>query len=252
MLKLFRFYIFFIWFLSANILLAQENVTTFGIQFKPIFGNEIMGSSTLEQDKNNIQFTLQQKPSMSFGMVVRHGFTEMLSVEGGINLLRRNYDLTISDLDTTNTINNSFRLLNYEIPFLGLVYIRLGENLYMNVAGGVSLNMYPSDLVTYDRTNYHYTARYGWLRPNVLANLGWEYRTRKSGYFYFGASYSRPMSNFMRTFVGYEANNKKEEVFFDMDGSYLTIDLRYFFHEKAERKIKKKYKKPTKVKRPTN
>lgn len=227
---------------------AQKNVLTFGIQLKPIIPSNTFKTKEQFIEQNGISFSLEQRPSMCFGMVIRRGITKTLSVESGINLLRRNFDLTINHPDSSHISESDFRLLNYEVPVLALVYIRLSDNLYMNAAGGVSFDMYPSNLFTFGETFNNKVFRYHWFHTSVLTNLGWEYRTRESGYFYLGASFHRPFGDIMKSEVNYNGFGQDETAEFMLDGSYLTLDIRYFFHEDEIRK-KRKLKKPKKPKK---
>jgi len=230
---------------------AQERVTTVGLQLKPIFSSDLFKSGKQEAIVDNINFTLDPKIGLSFGMVIRKGFTKSLSIETGINYLRRNYDLTISDPDSSFSGTSSFKIVNYEIPVLGLIYVQLGNQLFMNVAGGASIDIYPSDLFTYDNYFENDLFRYNWFQASLVANVGWEYRTRKSGYFYLGASYHRPFTNMMKEKILYKGFNRDVETHFELSGNYLTLDFRYFFHENPAKK-KRKIKKPKKKDRPQN
>ncbi len=235
-------YILYILFsLLFKSLFSQERVTTFGLQLKPIIPLQLFDAGKQENIENNIEYINNPKPGLSFGMVIRQGFTKSLSLETGINFLRRNYDLTINDVDSSFSGTSSFRLVNYEIPVLGLVYVQLNRNMFMNVAGGVSFDIYPTPLFTYDNYFTNAVNRNDWLQMSLLANVGWEYRTDKSGYFYLGASLHRPFSKIMKEFVTYKGSNgiRNEETTFDLTGNYLTLDLRYFFHEEVQKKKKK-------------
>ena len=229
---------------------AQERVTTFGFQLKPIIPIQFFDAGTQEQTVNNIEYINTPKLGMSFGMVIRMGFTKSLSLETGINVLRRNFDLTINDVDSNFSGTSQFRLLNYEIPVQGLVYVRLNRQMYMNVSGGLSFDIYPTPLFTSDTYFANAVNRNNWLQTSLIANVGWEYRTEKSGYFYFGASFHRPFQVIFREFVTYkgEAGNRREETTFDLTGNYITLDFRYFFHEDPEKKGKKQKKEKTKRK----
>ena len=101
----------------------------------------------------------------------------------------------------------------------------------MNVAGGISIDIYPTPLFVEDTYFANAINRTNWVQPSLLANLGWEYRTEKSGYIYFGASLHRPFSTIFEEFVTYkgESGERREETTFDLTGNYLTIDIRYFF-----------------------
>lgn len=242
-------YILYILFsLLVKSAFSQERVTTFGIQLKPIIPLQLFDAGKQEVVENNIEYINNPKPGLSFGMVIRQGFTKALSLETGINFLRRNYDLTINDADSSFKSESSFRLVNYEIPVLALVYVQLNRNMFMNVAGGVSFDIYPTPLFTSGEHYSNAVNRNNWIQPSLLANVGWEYRTDKSGYFYFGASLHRPFSKIMKEFVTYkgESGDRREEATFNLTGNYLTLDLRYFFHEEVEKKKKKVKKAPKK------
>jgi hypothetical protein len=165
--------------------------------------------------------------------------TKNLSLESGINYLTRKFELTINDQDLNFNETSNFKLVNYEIPVSLLVYIRLTEFIYMNVSGGFSLDIYPSDLYTYSSNFQNDVLMYNWIRPSLIANIGWEYRTEKSGYFYLGASYHRPFSHMAKEIIWYNGNKRDERVELNLSGNYITIDFRYFFHEDPEKKMKK-------------
>ncbi len=230
-------------------LYAQERVTTFGIQLKPIIPIPFFNAGKQEANQNNISYLNKPKTSLSFGMVIRKGFTKSLSIETGINFLKRIYEITIDDPDNSFSGTSNFSIVNYEIPVQGLVYVRLGRNMFMNASGGFSIDLYPTPLFTYGDYFTNAVNRRSWSQVSLIANLGWEYRTEKSGYFYFGTSLHRPFKPMMREFIVYEGFNQYEEMSFDLTGNYLTLDFRYFFHEDPKKK-KKKLKKEPKVVRP--
>ena len=230
-------------------LFSQEKVTTFGIQLKPIIPIEFFNAGKLEETKNNIQYINQPKFGLSFGMVIRKGLTKSLSIETGLNFLKRNFDLTINDPDSSFSGKSDFSIVNYEIPVLGLVFVRLGRNMFMNVAGGVSFDIYPTPLFTSDDYYANAVNRNQWIQPSLLINLGWEYRTEKSGYIYLGASLHRTFSSNFKEFVTYKgiSGDRREEVTFDLVGNYFTLDIRYFFHEDKQKKKKKVKKQKVKT-----
>lgn len=218
-------------------LIAQEKVTTFGIQFKPIVPLSFVDGGVQEKNQSAINFEIEPKVGLAFGMVIRKGLTKNFSLETGINLLRRNFDVTITDNDSSFTSNSNFRVINYEIPISGLVYVQLGQNMFMNVSGGISIDMYPTPLFVFkDKEFSNDIRRSSWIQTSLIANVGWEYRTEKSGYFYFGASFHRPFSALLNAFVTYEAFDRNDQVLFKLSGNYLTLDFRYFFHEDKAKK----------------
>ncbi len=226
---------------------AQQNVTTFGVQLKPVIPLSFIGASEETILDNDINFTLTPRSGFSFGMVARHGFTKMFSIESGINLTSRKFDLSIQDADFKG--NTDIKFVTYDIPILALLYVQLGEEMFMNAAFGGSVSFLPSDWQTTGEYFRHFSYRTQWLIPSMLANVGFEYRTYDKGYFYLGASYHQPFTDFTSTEVGYYRSNINNiggyDAFaaFNLDGSYLTLDLRYFFHEDPVRKSQRKTKK---------
>ncbi len=231
---------------------SQERVTTLGIQFKPMIPSVFFGTSA--EVATNGEFTAEFTPRIghNFGMVVRHGFTKMWSLETGISLVQRNYyiDYTVPDLQQKQRL--SFRFIGYEIPVQGLIYVRLGKQLWMNASGGLSLDMYPSDVLSRSSIRqdtlvfdfYQDTFRRKWIQLAVLANYGFEWRTKESGFFYLGASFHRPFQEIAYTKASLDINTNPSSLVYPLSGSYLTVDVRYFFHEDPEKKVKKMRKSP--------
>lgn len=214
---------------------AQQEITTFGLQFKPIISSEIINTGPQSLKQGAINFTIEPNQGYSFGMVIRKGFNKQFSFETGINYSKRNYKLNITNDTLVFNGKSDFSYVIYEIPALALIYVQMGRNVYLNTAFGMAANFLPSSWESNDYYFNHFSERKSWIVPSLLANIGTEYRTYDKGYFYFGFSYHRPFANITRAGVGYVENRlEKETAFFDITGNYLTIDLRYFFHEDPE------------------
>lgn len=226
--------------------LAQKKVTTFGLQFKPIISSEIVNTGPLFNQEGEIGFEIAQNGGFNFGMVIRKGFTDQISLETGINYTRRTYDLTISDDTSGFSETSSFRYIIYEIPVTGMVNVQLGRQSFLNTSFGVAFNFLPSDWESADSYFQHISFRKSWVIPSLLANMGFEYRTQEKGFYYVGFSYHRPFGNITDALVAYQTPDEfgipreRERSVFEILGNYLTIDLRYFFHEDPERRTKQR------------
>lgn len=228
---------------------AQPKVVTMGLQFKPLVPSRFFRSGEIDFGQGDIRYSISPKISFSGGMVIRRGFTKNFSLETGINYVKRNFDLVVENEAASFSTEKNFSIVGYEIPTLGLIYIRLGEQMFMNAAFGISLDFFPSDVGTneyyfeYDVQVQHVSVRNHnrWVQPALLANLGYEYRTRKKGYFYFGSSFHRPFTYSYQSNVKYINGLFTEKAAAEISGNYLTFDLRYFFHQDPEKpKVKKK------------
>ncbi|MFT4678094.1 MAG: hypothetical protein ACI84C_000143 [Flavobacteriales bacterium] len=225
---------------------AQMNVTTFGIQIRPIIPSKFFNSGTVNVSQGSLEMELDPKVGYNFGMVIRRGFTKFFSVETGINIVRRNYALSLTHATHDKTLSIRHAFVGYELPIQGLIYVQLGDRLWMNAAGGVSLDFYPSN--TFEQTSDQVdtlvfvfeqrTNRYQWMQVSLIANYGFEWRSKESGYLYLGASYHRPFGPVASSRATFILSGVPETLSTDLSGSYLTLDLRYYFHEKPDRKKK--------------
>ncbi|MFZ1686814.1 MAG: hypothetical protein WAU70_05310 [Flavobacteriales bacterium] len=218
---------------------AQERVTTFGIQLKPVFPLGFFKPLTTFED-GALNGTVELTGGIAFGGLVRAGLTKSLSLEVGINQIQRRYDWSVSNDTSTIAGKGSVRWVGYEVPVQVLVYVRLGERSWMNNAIGFSADMYPSDVVETFEDTRTYWYRKSWLQAGVVANIGFEYRTLKSGYFYLGASYHRPFGDMAIAEHTWRANAFEYSLRDGIVGTYLTFDVRYFFHEDPDKRGRRK------------
>lgn len=217
---------------------GQKGVNLFGIQIKPIIPTDYFNAGPITISDTIVSVDIVPKVGYSFGMVVRHNFTDKLSFETGINSVRRNYNI-FSFENKIQTDQTDFGFINYEIPLQGLFYIQLSKYIYMNASTGIGINWYATNVESLGE-NYlidHYSYKARWMGLSYLGNLGFEYRTKKNGTFYLGGSYVNPFSVITITTITYEYdNNFTTKLSTFLNGNYLTLDLRWFFPENKESK----------------
>jgi hypothetical protein len=231
---------------SVHGMRAQQGVTTFGVQFKPMIPSAFFETGPVSFNTEELNMTLSPLFGVNFGCVVRKGLTPLWSIETGINLVQRNYEIKFEHEHLPVAEKMGYRFIGYEIPLQGLLYMRLGKQLFVNASGGVSIDLYPSnvetsngyfvDTVAFDF--YQKTIRQRWVQTSILANLGFEWRTKDAGYFYLGASYHRPFDEIAYVYGEMLIDTDPTTVVYPVSGNYLTIDLRYFFHEDPESRRK--------------
>lgn len=224
---------------------AQKNVTTFGLTVRPGFPNQFLGAKAIEFSDSTTFYKIDQNSGISFGGLVRHGITNRLSLETGIIYTKRNYQMSITD--TTFTGKSNFSIVGYEIPVSALVFIQLDERLWMDAGLGANLNIFPSDVTSYQDYFIQFSARKSKVNGGVMGHLGIEYRTAKSGYFYLGFVYLRSLSDIYSTLVEYYPDRDFDKLPTTtgrafLGGDYLGIDFKYFFHEDPEKREKRKKK----------
>ena len=89
----------------------------FGLQFKPIIASNYFdaGKESVQWEKFN--FKLSQRFGQSLGMILKYHFSSTFSIETGLNLVNRRYQLKIENSDIGLQDLSRFTLRSYELPF---------------------------------------------------------------------------------------------------------------------------------------
>ncbi|MFM9055219.1 MAG: hypothetical protein ACKOQY_00805 [Bacteroidota bacterium] len=233
----------FILGVTATHLPAQKAVTTFGILLRPGFPSSYFRTGPISFSDSTTSHSLVQESGLSYGGVVRHEFDKRFSVESGIVYTRRNYRFDLSD--GAYSEKGEYRIVAYEIPMTGLVTIQLGEALHMSAGLGASIDIYPSDVATSGDYYLHYSARKRTSNLALNAQLGAEWRSRKSGWIYLGFLYHRSASPTYTTLIEYYPNADFAGAYAtqgrtELQGDYFGAELRYYFHQSPEKREERK------------
>lgn len=209
----------------------------FGFQVKPIFPGVFIGTTSFESNVEGFNTTFSQSMGYSFGGIVRVGITKLIAIETGINLTQRIYKFDSSIPDSGIYVNSRIRYLTYDIPLSALFYIRLADKIYMNVSVGAALSYNPTVAgVKIMPEGYHDIRQIALGKKVVgeaIGNIGFEYRTPKSGIFYLGAAARVPFAplfylkseyRYQGFYLETDAQNQGR-----VDGSYIALEIKYFF-----------------------
>ena len=185
----------------------------FGVQVRTLFPTQFIGQSELTLGKNGFSTTLQQSIGYSFGATVRAGLTKLLAFETGINYTQREFNVSMevpdSNIYATNRLSFISSLgfaLTFKPTDVGILTKPGGSNLFYHT--GLVMRKAGFD---------------------INANIGIEYRTKKSGFFYIGGSGRVPLAPLFQLIAQYKYQGIKTTVSGNVDGSYLSIDVKYFF-----------------------
>lgn len=241
--------LFFCLFICLSItgIQAQKGVKAFGIQVKPIFPLGLVNTDgqVIKDAGTGSTLSIDVNSGYNIGAVIRFGITDRFSFETGIKYTARNYSFNLTNPGFP-TSTADLRFPGYEIPAMIMVFVRLSENIHMSVSAGVSFDMFPtSGVVTSDRDSIEYgLLEQNWVILSLVTNIGFEYRTEKSGYFYLGASYHSPFGDLADVFVSYRETNSNEHIiliepFPSVSGNYISLDLRYYFNPESRKNSNK-------------
>jgi hypothetical protein len=245
-IKLTSTYLFMLMFiLRGGFLCAQDEFdqeqekkerfpSYFGIQVRTLFPTQFIGQSTLTLSQNEFSTTIEQRLGYSFGGTIRAGLTKLLALETGINYTQREFNISMEVPDSSIYAENHLTFISYDIPINGLVYIQMGRQIFMNASLGLALTFKPTNVGILTKpggSNLFYHTGFVNRKAgfDINANIGFEYRTKKSGFFYIGGSGRVPLAPLFQMIAQYKYQGYKNTVKGNVDGSYLSIDVKYFF-----------------------
>lgn len=234
------FSVFFLLFiLSMSSVSAQAHrrkpENYFGLQVKPLIPLRLVGDKPFDIKNGNFNSTISPIFGYSYGGVIRVGLTELLAIESGINFTKRNYKAEYSLPDSSLTAEDDLGFISFNIPLNLLVYVKLGNQFYMNVSGGASVNYNPSNirskinpsgahLFIFEGRRLHF------FDFNANIEVGFEYRTVYSGTFYLGISGRIPFTPTLDIATEYRNDTYKSVAYGQIEGATFALAIKYFFH----------------------
>lgn len=206
----------------------------FGIQVSPVFPTQFIGNPVVELQEGGFSSTITQKAGYSFGATVRAGITELIAFDSGISFTQRNFDVQAAHIDSNASIQNTLSLIEYNIPLNLLFYIKLTDELYANASFGGMITYKPTDVAIVDYDNglnkfVHRSYINGKAGFDLNASLGFEYRTKKKGFFYVGGTARVPLKPAFVILAEYSYKGYDIDLYNNVDGSFLSLDFKYFF-----------------------
>ncbi|MGB0805142.1 MAG: hypothetical protein ACPGRC_00540 [Salibacteraceae bacterium] len=218
---------------SGLSLFSQSKGYKGGFQFKPMLGSGVFSNDAISDKTDSVVIAIKQEFGYSFGMTIRKEFTSVLAVETGLRFTQRNYTANIDSVFSGYTSNLNYRMIGYEIPFKAMVRLKGSDNSYFNVALGGQLDLYPSDVSTYNYEWKMELIRKSWVSGSFLANVGWEIHPVNKGTFYFGLAYNQPFTSpFTALFGG--INDSYAAMSIPQNGTFFSLDFRYYFEDKND------------------
>lgn len=209
----------------------------FGIQTRLVIPSDFLGAVKTDLSDQQFSSSLVQKIGFSYGALIRADYTKNITFEGGINFVQRHFNATMSYSDSVEFVQDTNRLtfINYELPLTGIVKIQLGKSIFSMVGLGPSFTFKPTSVKLIDQPGgkhtFYHTGSVKKFGIDLNAQAGFEYRTKRSGYFYFGGSAKIPTSYLFNWGGKYSQQGSSNYLidFAKVNGTFLSMDLRYYF-----------------------
>ena len=208
----------------------------FGIQYQSVIPNNLVGEKVLSLSNETFSSTINQKMGYSMGATVRAGITELIAFETGINFTKRNFDINMQLPDSNLFSSGAFSFIEYSIPFNCLIYIKMTKQWYANASLGVAATYKPSSVggqINPEGQHAFIYEGYADFRKKIgldfNGNVGFEYRTKKSGFIYLGGSVRIPFAPLFIMATQYRHQGYTLNTAATVNGSYLSVDIKYFF-----------------------
>ncbi len=240
-------FFFFLLVLSAHAQSQRDPIElTFGAEVRALVpvsffnvDSVVLGTSNSTVDSN---FTASSRYTGGFGFggVLRAKLTPFWNIETGLYYTRRTYEYEIADKLGTFSDVSTVRSIGYEIPLKALVYIQMADNVFANVALGVSADFFASDVEVREPDYVAIIFKQRFARLAVLGNIGVEYRTEEDGYFYLGATFHQVFGDPMFTSMAYYRGGDPPGFLRsgNIDLAYFSVDFRYFFPPQKQERSK--------------
>lgn len=207
----------------------------FGFQSRMIIPSDAIGPNALTLTKESFTTTIEQQVGYTFGGVVRLGISELISIETGLNYVQRHFGITMSETDSAITAYGTMNFIQYDIPVSALINVKLSKEFFANASLGIALQNKPSSvgIITNPRGKHEFFHQgvvdiHKKISFDLISSVGFEYRTKKSGVFYLGGSARVAMAPVFLLVTKHQYVNESKVAFGDVNGSYLSLDIKYF------------------------
>lgn len=199
---------------------------SFGIQVNTIFPTELLNVREAFLIQDDKEYGVDPISGFSYGGVVNFRLSKRFYILTGINMLRRNYSAYQIKEGVRTDVR--FRTMTFEIPIMASYYIRLSNNLLLNVASGLPLQFTPTDLFARKDELEALSFKLGWMKPVISNTVGMEWRTEFSGGIYLGAIYNIAPWPLFVTRIAERNVPFNDGVFIDQIGDFFGIVARYY------------------------
>jgi hypothetical protein len=205
----------------------KDPIFNFGVQAGAIFPSNLFRVRNRIQESEGITYQIQPDVGVQFGGLATFRLSSRFQLQGGLSLLRRNYNGSATHNGEQVSVKLNTTL--YEVPLLITYYQRLGSQLLLSLGTGVNLQTLPSDLGAKDGPQFQVLAlRRAFALPASLTVLGLEFRRKNTGGFFAGIAYC--ITPFTLYDTGFQTRFNGQDRIYAIPhiGDYFSVVVRYY------------------------
>ncbi len=211
--------------------LSQEqkaDQTSIGFGFKSLVPSEVFRTQNIiDIDSGLASLNVNNQFGYSYGMLIHRRLDDRWRVETGLYYAKRNQTYQVNTI--LNQFQQSYAMINYEVPIRLLRMLQLSKNIRTLTGIGMQLNLWATeDYGVGDKTNEFFARRKSWISPSFDLSVGFDYDF-KMGLFYLGASYQFFISEMYVAKVESDLGYFEPFVNFELPANYLGLELRWYF-----------------------
>lgn len=206
--------------------ISDPNVN-FAFQAGVLFPSTLFRVRTAEFVSDGVTFSILPKTGIQVGGMATFRLNRRFQVQGGLMLLRRNFDISASN--NTEIRNITLRTTVYEVPILMHYYQRLSTNVLLTVGTGISIQTLPSDLGSNIGIISVFAQRRYFAQPGSITTAGVEVRLPKGGGVFLGATYSVVPTPLYTAVVETSFDGRTALLTLPLLGDYFAVVARYYF-----------------------
>lgn len=207
----------------------------FGFHYRLILPMQQMQSGTQKFSDSVLQTSITPQDGYTYGGMLRYGITDLISIETGLYYTQRHFQIQSTRTDSALTVDQRLRFVQFEIPIQGNIGIQLSRSIYANAALGAAVLYKPTSVATYvNPYDKHEFKQVGLVDINkkvgfdIRTSIGFEYRNKKAGVFYLGATAFVQLQPAFVLLSRYQYENFKQAAFGDVNASGFGLDFKYF------------------------
>lgn len=205
---------------------AEPQTVNFGLQAGAIFPSRMFRVRSNEAVFNGLTYSIRADVGVQFGGMATFQLGKRFELQGGLMLLMRNYEVSVSNGSSRPSIKLNTTI--YELPLQMAYYQPISDRARLVVATGVNMQSLPSNLRVRDGILDVFARKRAFSVPASLTTAGLDFRNRDKGGWMIGISYC--ITPFPLYDTGITANFDGQDEFYVLPhiGDYFCVVGRYY------------------------